>query len=443
MTLCIGLAVMLPSADSQAVPSFARQTNMTCNACHTVWPELTSFGRVFKLDGYTMSTRSPSEGYIPPISGMLQASYTSLSKNGGVLTNSVAPFDDAEDSATAKTNLPQEASIYYAGRIIGHLGTFTQVTYSGPDNDVALDMTDFRYARTTTVADKHVVFGATLNNSPTLEDVWNNVPVWGFPYAASDVAPSPAASALIDGGLDQQVGGIGAYADWNNFIYGAFSVYSTTHKGIARPLGAGTEPDTITDGAVPYWRLALYHHSSTHSFELGTYGLKADVYPGGADTGPTDTFTDYAFDAQYQFISNPHLFSLHATWIHEKQDWNASYGLGTTSNPSDTLKTLKINMGYHYTTRYGIFGGYLGYFSTTGDTDPLLYSPDPVDGSRTGSPDSNGFILEADWVFKDKYKVSVQYTMYNKFNGADTNYDGFGRDASDNDTLYLLVWLMF
>ncbi|MEJ2725589.1 MAG: hypothetical protein P8175_13280 [Deltaproteobacteria bacterium] len=247
-----GLMVALSSVDSHAVPSFARQTGMSCIACHTVWPELTPFGRVFKLDGYTMSTRGPSEKYIPPVAGMFQGSYTSLSENGGVLTNSVAPFDDEEDSATAKMNLPQEAALYYAGRITEHFGTFAQMSYSGTENDVALDMTDLRYARTTTVALKHLVFGATLNNSPTLEDVWNNVPVWGFPYATSDVAPTPAASTLIDGRLDQQVGGIGAYASWNNLIYGAFSLYCTTNDGIARPLGAGTEPDTITDGAVPY-----------------------------------------------------------------------------------------------------------------------------------------------------------------------------------------------
>jgi hypothetical protein len=33
--------------------------------------------------------------------------------------------------------------------------------------------------------------------------------------------------------------------------------------------------------------------------------------------------------------------------------------------------------------------------------------------------------------------------MYSKFNGASNNYDGFGRNASDNNTFYLLGWLMF
>ncbi|MDA3889455.1 MAG: hypothetical protein PF443_11815, partial [Allgaiera sp.] len=38
---------------AHAVPSFARQTGMTCNACHTTIPELTAFGRQFKMGGYT------------------------------------------------------------------------------------------------------------------------------------------------------------------------------------------------------------------------------------------------------------------------------------------------------------------------------------------------------------------------------------------------------
>jgi hypothetical protein len=38
-------------------------------------------------------------------------------------------------------------------------------------------------------------------------------------------------------------------------------------------------------------------------------------------------------------------------------------------------------------------------------------------------------------------RLGVQYTMYDKFNGGDHNYDGFGRSANDNDTLYLFAWL--
>ena len=161
------------------------------------------------------------------------------------------------------------------------------------------------------------------------------------------------------------------------------------------------------------------------------------------DTGFTDSFTDYAFDAQYQYIMIPHLFTFRGTWIHEDQDWDASFPSGGTSNPSDTLKTLNVNAEYVYRASFGAIGGYLGYFHIDGNTDPLLYPPGPVGGSWTGSPDSTGYILQASYVWREKYKFSVQYTLYDKLNGGGKNYDGSGRDASDNNTIYLLVWLMF
>jgi hypothetical protein len=40
-------------------------------------------------------------------------------------------------------------------------------------------------------------------------------------------------------------------------------------------------------------------------------------------------------------------------------------------------------------------------------------------------------------------KLQVQYVAYSKFNGGARNYDGSGRDASDNNTLYLLGWFNF
>ena len=59
------------------------------------------------------------------------------------------------------------------------------------------------------------------------------------------------------------------------------------------------------------------------------------------------------------------------------------------------------------------------------------------------SPESRGFIDQGDFVYKNQYKLVLQYIMYNKINGADSNYDGFGRDASDNNTIYLLLRFMF
>lgn len=427
---------LLSHNNAQAVPSFERQSGMSCTMCHTVFPELTPAGREFKLNGYVLSKSDKKYESTPPISAMVQASYTE--QKG--LSNRIDPFDD---SPTAKFNVPQQASLFYAGRIYDKLGAFAQLTYDGVGNSFALDNTDIRYANSFTLAGKNTTWGLTLNNNPTVQDVWNTTPAFGFPYAASAVALNPAAATIIDGTLAQQVGGLGVYGIWNSMIYGEFTAYRANNKGITRPLGAGTQTSIVVDNAAPYWRVVLQQQWKEHSFSLGTYGLVAKIFPLGATNGPTDKYTDVAFDVQYQYISKIHIFSLAATWIHEKQNLDASFPMGISANQSNKLDTFRVNANYYYRSPWGTFGGTVGYFATTGDTDTGLYTPGPQTGSLTGSPENRGYILEADYLFRDKYKFALQYKIYDKFNGARTNYDGSGRNASDNNTLYLLAWLMF
>jgi hypothetical protein len=40
-------------------------------------------------------------------------------------------------------------------------------------------------------------------------------------------------------------------------------------------------------------------------------------------------------------------------------------------------------------------------------------------------------------------QLTAQYTGYTRFNGAATNYDGAGRNASGNNTVYLDVQFIF
>ena len=47
LLIVILLMQLLLFGTVQAIPSFARQTGMKCNECHTVFPELTPFGRIF------------------------------------------------------------------------------------------------------------------------------------------------------------------------------------------------------------------------------------------------------------------------------------------------------------------------------------------------------------------------------------------------------------
>jgi hypothetical protein len=162
---------------TQAIPSFAMQTGMKCNECHTVFPELTPFGRLFKLGGYTLSKSGKSYEFPPPLAGMVQASFSD-SKS---LTSGVAPFDKT-NRATDRINLPQQLSLFYGGRIYDKIGAFVQASYDGVDNKIYLDMTDIRYSNNTILAGKNLIYGLTINNSPTVQDGWNTVPAWGYEY---------------------------------------------------------------------------------------------------------------------------------------------------------------------------------------------------------------------------------------------------------------------
>ena len=78
-----------------------------------------------------------------------------------------------------------------------------------------------------------------------------------------------------------------------------------------------------------------------------------------------------------------------------------------------------------------------------GSTDAVLYAPGSVSGFANGSPNSSGWVGELDYLPWQNVKLALQYTSYHKFNGASSNYDGSGRDASDNNTLYVLGWFNF
>jgi hypothetical protein len=83
-------------------------------------------------------------------------------------------------------------------------------------------------------------------------------------------------------------------------------------------------------------------------------------------------------------------------------------------------------------------------FSTTGSSDALLYpSAGGVAGNANGSPANRGFIAEVNYLPWLNTKLQLQYVGYSTFNGAATNYSGIERNASGNNTLYLLVWLNF
>ena len=463
------LAVLLwagAAGDAAAVPSFARQTGQECPACHVSWPELTPYGRFFKATGYTIgktfwSSDKPGINYAP-VAVMAQASISSV-------RNNTATDPDTGDTTAImpRQNLPvfSGGSLFVATKFNDYMGIFYQWTYDNLAYDDAgvrkghgsIDNTDLRAAYKYSPVNAEIpdwIVGLTLNNNPTMSDLWNSTPAWGFPFTASPLAPTPAAATMIDGGLAQQVAGLGAYAWWKKTIYAEVADYRTANV-MANALRRGL-PYNDPGGVFavtrnnPYWRVAYAHDWDVNSIMLGAYGLVANVYPDNLDTTtPTDRYNDVAVDAQYQYITDVHTVTAQATYIWEKQSYNASYpitletgagyGAGPTpSNPSDRLRTFKVKGSYYYERKYGAT---LGYFQTTGSADEGLYGS--TAGGDPNTPNSNGYILQLDYLPVQNVRLLLQYTGYGKFDGARSNYDGTGRNASDNNTLFFDLWVAF
>jgi hypothetical protein len=423
------LLVLLQATSASATPQFARQTGWECSTCHFNFPELNDTGRQFKLMGYTMGNRQTL-----PVGGMLLASMSKTANYNGGYTSSDLPHDHEL--------IAEQVSLLTGGKITDNIGAFVQVTYDGVAHHTSLDNTDLRFADSTTLNGKNLIYGVTLNNNPTVQDLFNTTPVWGFPYVGSPVANAPIASTRIDGGLGQTAG-LGGYVDWNNNLYAELSFYHTA-DGAFSILHAGqlAADRVFLDGLNPYWRLAWHDSVGPHSWEFGAFGMSTKLFPDNTNpSGPTDHIRDMALDAQYQFVDGPHRYSLKTVWIHEKADWNSDPTLADHSNTSDKLNTFRLSGSYFWDNK---IGGSAGVFSTTGTTDALHFVNDgSISGSLNGSPNSRGYVLGVDYLPMDRIKLGLQYTGYTKFNGAASNYDGNGRNARDNNTLYLTGWFLF
>ncbi|MEO1968067.1 MAG: hypothetical protein ABGW87_05060 [Sphingomonadaceae bacterium] len=398
---------------------------------------MTPFGREFKLDGYILRAKDSA-----PVSAMAIASLTHTRKG------QIPP----PDNLNSNDNLAfDQGSVFLAGGAGQHFGGFVQITYDGVGNAWSWDNMDLRAVTKGKLFGQDAVFGLTLNNSPMVEDVWNTTPAWGFPYTDTAVSGTPGAAPLIDGGLAQNVLGLGAYAWIGHKIYVEGGAYSTPSAGTLNWLGADLASPGDINGLAPYGRVAWQQDAAGGTLELGAFGLGASVHPGrDRMSAYTDSYTDLGLDASWQkALENGDVLAVQGRYVHERSNLRASCALGlpdVESGPGCAdvgLNEWRGDIGYHWRNK---IGATVGVFSLSGDGNPYLYGP-------TGSPDSNGAILQFDYSPwgdgsgplgpRVNLQFGLQTTLYGKFDGARSNYDGAGTNASANDEVRLYTWLAF
>jgi len=484
----LGLLLLLMAAapgSTLALPAFARQTGQNCVACHAggQFPELTPYGRLFKLTGYTIGERTI------PLSMMGVASFSKV-------RDTSKSDDRTVDFQKNNSLLFATGSVFLAGKATDNIGAFVQVTYDnyasqsvGPNGELGnfqghsgADNMDFRYADRFVDADRDLIVGVSVNNNPSVSDPWNSAVAW-MQYVP---VPSPTSSQFVDGpypgfGAGGNIAGASAYGYLNKTIYGELGLYRSATRALSfMSAGIADLNKTKLGGTNPYWRLAYTGEWGAHNLMVGTSGMVAHVFDAGSDTsdpGNRGRFKNAGVDAQYQYLLDPHSVTAQVSYMRQTQNYSANtmaeaappYFLadGVTPvaapNPSDKTNVLRAKLTYVYQAKYG---GSISFFDVRGtantlnqtsgfDNSPgggLITSSDPngtgitslrVNGNLTGNPATRGLTFEAFWTPVQYVRVGAQFTAYDKINGASDNYDGFGRNAKDNDTFRFYVWAAY
>ena len=437
--------LLLSSRHAEAIPAFAAQTGQPCTACHIggFGPQLTPFGRAFKVGGYT---QRGGEGILAsiPLSLMVQTSFNNTATNA---TAPHAPFGANNNFAL------DQVSGFVGGGIGDHTGGLIQFTWSQESNAANLDNTDLRpYTTTFDLGGKELRVGTTINNNPTVQDPYTSSYAWGFPYIGSKFANTPSGTPLLAGGLGQSALGYTAYAWYDNKLYLEGGLYSTLGSWALGRIGNNYNIGATTNPA-PYLRAAYEWDWGANEAHVGALFMHADVSPATdlfATTSAfgTDHYTDYAIDADYQFLGDgTNTVTVQGIATHEDQNLLGSAAMNGIAGAQASLNQIHADVSYWYKNTYGVT---LGWQKTWGTPNPVLFA---AGGSVNKKPDSNAFILEADWVPFGKedsqwaplanLKLGVQYTAYTQFNGGTSNYDGAGSNASGNNALLMFAWFMF
>jgi len=457
--LGLSLTLALWAGPSQAIPVFARQTQQNCVACHVggQYPELTPYGRYFKMTGYTQGVKqSTDDGIAIPIAFSAQFGVNRMANNvasGNPAAPAGAPID-ARNGQLA----PDQVSVYSGGRVTDNIGVFAQYTFAWDQGNrrsgtFGADNVDVRYADHLLLGNTDLIAGASLNNNPGLTDIFNSSPAWSYPfqYSASGSATAPPVQTFLEaqygGGTAR---GLNVYGYLNKTWYAELGLYGKTSGGIANILTYTSDPNAPghngsvpLEGENPYYRLAYTTEWGPSNLMVGAFGMRSKV---GDGTGLATVYNDNGLDAQYQYISDPHVVSTQFRYTREKVSDPSNLAFGNTSA---NLRSIYAKAMYVYRAKYGAA---LAYWSEQGSADSAYADPagaanffSCVDAPActTGSPNTRVWIPGIFWQPLQNVRLTLYKTFFTQFLGAGSNYDGSGRKASDNNSTYLYAWIDF
>ena len=337
---CLGYGA-LSATSAQALPSYARQTGQECTACHTNFPELTQFGREFKLRGYTMDG-----GDSPfPLAAMVQVPHQHPEIAAGWCRAHFGPNDNFSLAA---------AGLFYGGEIVDSFGAFIQATYRTP-RALSWDNVDIRYSNSTSNGNRDLVYGITLNNNPTVRTSTTARGLLRFLCPASS-RPRPAAEtyrgwARSAGRRRRRLRKI------RRDLLRPFQPVQNTAE--ARPAPFRRRPDGEGGDRRGRALLAPCRRAAMAGPPFIGWNVRplCGYLPGARTSRGRQFVRRCGLDAQYQFVLDPNVVTAQVSWIHEDQFLPASQALGLSEHRSNSLNSVKLTTSYVYShgaSSYGV-----------------------------------------------------------------------------------------
>ena len=329
-----------------------------------------------------------------------------------------------------------QISLFGAGAIGQNAAAVLALTDGGIAREIRAGDVGLRYASAVSQFRPAALSDHLMNPGPMTGDPGNPMPARSVPGFHFYPASNSAAAVLVDLPSGSRAAALGADTPWNDTRRTELAGYRGSENAVLSITGH--VPATATrwiHGSIPYWHVAVQKDLERHFLQIGTYGLSASAASGGA--GTTDTFTDVAADASYQFIVNPgvvvsDILSAHATVIHEVRSLGASNRI-LGANGFDTLDTFRANASWSIADAVTTS---MQYFRTAGSVEAVRYA------WPGGRPNSVGIIAEVayvPWGMPESplrslnLRFAAQYVAYTQLNGTE-------RGASGNNAVYLTLW---
>ena len=419
LPLAVAASLLVAAGSASAVPSFARQTGQPCAACHVggFGPQLTDFGISFKLGGYTLAV--PNRPAVP-VAAMVMTGFTHTNASQDASGLDGRRIDGSHLEGNNNPTLDQ-VSLFFAGRLASKVGIFSQVTYDGVAQHTSIDNVDLRVADTFGLPDDHsLLAGVSINNNPGLQDPFNTLPAWAFPYISSPVAPGPSAATVLDEAWAQKATGVVAYGQLDNFWYAELGTYRMQSVSTQKFFGIGVDDRDAGALRSPlYARFAVRPAWTGGSLNAGLVLFRTGYQP-DRELPDTTHYTDLGVDASWrQMFGDASQATAMASLIHEAA--SGTSGL----------------------TEYSVTGSY--------------YRPSPWGGSWGGnvqrfgvnasSLGSRGTRLQLDWtptgaralsgLWDPSIRIGLQFSAYDELDSLR------GHAAAVSDSTYLFAWLAF